>query len=101
MLNFRNKIDLRGATKSLFDAGYRKDREMAAEAGIKLQPEQYEELKQAGTTLGDTFSDGIILSQYTETGVYSSSEGPQDVQDRINRDVRDHLEAHLGALDSI
>ncbi len=101
MLNIRNKVDLRGATKSLFDAGYRKDREIAAQAGINLQPEQYEALKREGSTLGTTFSEGVIISEYTDTGIYSRTEGPNEIQDRINKDVREHLEAHFGALDSV
>ncbi len=89
-------LQLRNTAKSIFDAGYRKDRNIARErGGIDISPEQYDKLKEVGT-LAETFSEGAIMAQYTETGVYHSSDTADVVNEQIKHDVIKYVEEVAG-----
>lgn len=86
---------LRNATKSLLDKGYREDRAIAQQLGeVDITPEQYGKLKDSGTPLAEKFSKSMLLANYKETGVYNLNEDDDAINDRIKTDVRNHLEMH-------
>ncbi len=90
MAPFKNTI------RALVDEGYKKDRDIASRlGGIDLSPDQYDKLKEVGT-LSATFSEGVIMAEYTNTGVFERADTPEVVQERLKSDVVDYVQTHTG-----